>query len=611
LVRTNLITVSTGAPAIWTNTSASGNWSAASNWNEGVVPDFGSTVIFGLGGQTCVVDNVSRTLASITFNQSADFFVASSGGAGLTINSGITVTTNFTYTISTPVVLGADNTWSVADGATLRVSGPISGANSITKTGGGTLILTGTNAYSGSTVISSGVLAVAGAGLITNTPSIDIRNGATLDVSGRAGGSMTLASGQTLNGNGMVHGNFSLAAGSILSPGGSVAGTLTFLNDLVVSSSAVLRYTLGSNSDLTAVSSNLSLSGRLDINPGGGFVAGVYPLFNFGGSLTYQQLTIGTVPSGYLYMIDTNTPGQVKLNVTLPSTTIDIAAANLQDGSGNLAPTSTVAVLVVDRGNNGFVDPQPGFLLSVGATWGTDDKVIGLWDLRDSLSCSGNDRGGLCGETVVSYSDGIAPGQRLQLYWFPSLTLASNTLGITYYGKYTDTNSPPVDSSDEWKMPWGGSTSYLQFITAAYGGSNPETAGRATLLTAIPLTAFQSWQIQYFGSTNNPAANPGVDADGDGQNNMAEFLGGTDPTNNASAFRIICVIPTNNDILITWQAAADHTNIVQAAPDLNGSYSSISPNIVIVGSGEVTTNFLDIGGSTNKPTRYFRVGLVP
>ena len=36
------------------------------------------------------------------------------------------------------------------------------------------------------------------------------------------------------------------------------------------------------------------------------------------------------------------------------------------------------------------------------------------------------------------------PGHKLQLYWFPSLTLASNTVGTTYYGNYTDTNGPPL-----------------------------------------------------------------------------------------------------------------------------------------------------------------------
>jgi hypothetical protein len=44
--------------------------------------------------------------------------------------------------------------------------------------------------------------------------------------------------------------------------------------------------------------------------------------------------------------------------------------------------------------------------------------------------------------------------------------------------------------------------------------------------------------VQYFGNTNNAAAAAGADPDGDGQNNQAEFLSGTVPTNGASSFRI-------------------------------------------------------------------------
>ncbi|HVM60851.1 MAG TPA: FecR family protein [Verrucomicrobiae bacterium] len=126
---------------------------------------------------------------------------------------------------------------------------------------------------------------------------------------------------------------------------------------------------------------------------------------------------------------------------------------------------------------------------------------------------------------------------------------------------------------------------------------------------------FASWQVQYFGCTNNnPAADPSADPDGDGQNNMAEFLTGTDPTNATSAFRILSVTRTNADLNVTWHTHAGLTNIVQAAPDLSGSYTNISPNLFIVGtsnSSDVVTNYLDPGAATNSPSRYYRVRLVP
>jgi len=48
---------------------------------------------------------------------------------------------------------------------------------------------------------------------------------------------------------------------------------------------------------------------------------------------------------------------------------------------------------------------------------------------------------------------------------------------------------------------------------------------------------------------------------------------------------------------------------------VDGSYTTsfvdLSPFIIIPGSGDVTTNYLDTGGATNGLSRYYRVRLVP
>ncbi len=69
------------------------------------------------------------------------------------------------------------------------------------------------------------------------------------------------------------------------------------------------------------------------------------------------------------------------------------------------------------------------------------------------------------------------------------------------------------------------------------------------------LTAFQAWQVQYFGSTTNPAA-ANADPDGDGMSNLQEFLAGTDPTNGASAFRITSVVRAGSDLLVAWMTGS-------------------------------------------------------
>lgn len=129
-----------------------------------------------------------------------------------------------------------------------------------------------------------------------------------------------------------------------------------------------------------------------------------------------------------------------------------------------------------------------------------------------------------------------------------------------------------------------------------------------------PLTPFEQWQVDYFGSTNDLAADAAFDPDGDGQNNEAEFLSGTDPTNSVSALRIISTAQQSNDLVITWKTAGGRTNAVQAAADTGSGYtnnfSDVSGPIIIPGSGDATTNHVDFGGASDGPSRYYRIRLV-
>ena len=79
---------------------------------------------------------------------------------------------------------------------------------------------------------------------------------------------------------------------------------------------------------------------------------------------------------------------------------------------------------------------------------------------------------------------------------------------------------------------------------------------------------------------------------------------------------ITSVAKEGNNIRITWQTSPGTTNIVQVGNGpVNGNYSStftdLSSPLAITGSGIVSTNYVDVGGATNTPARYYRVRLVP
>ena len=138
----------------------------------------------------------------------------------------------------------------------------------------------------------------------------------------------------------------------------------------------------------------------------------------------------------------------------------------------------------------------------------------------------------------------------------------------------------------------------------------------ATLALNLATDPFASWQSQYFGCTNCPNAAPDADPFGKGMSNTNQFLAGLNPTNPASALRIISAVQQGSDVLVTWTTAGAHTNAVQATTgDGNGGYATnfidLSGPIIIPGSGDATNNYTDVGGVTNGPSRYYRVRLVP
>ncbi|MCA6125775.1 autotransporter outer membrane beta-barrel domain-containing protein [Bradyrhizobium sp. WSM 1704] len=187
--------------------------------------------------------------------------------------------------------------------ADLTSSGLMAGAGALTKTGAGTLILTGDNAYTGGTNVIAGTLIVNGNQSAATGPT-SIGNGAILGGTGTIGGSVSVGNGGALN------------------PGNvGAVGTLTINGNLALGSGAVLNYQFGQANvvggalnDLINVHGNLTLAGTLNVSTtsGGSFDPGVYRVFNYDGALTNNGLTLGSLPPSNTF-VQTSVANQVNL----------------------------------------------------------------------------------------------------------------------------------------------------------------------------------------------------------------------------------------------------------------------------------------------------------
>ena len=157
--------------------------------------------------------------------------------------------------------------------------------------------LKGINNYTGATLVNGGKLFLDGASLPGTA------------VTGQRG---------TLGGAGTIAGAVGFAATNTILQGS--AGKLLNMGSLALGSGTAVNVTLGapSTSALFNVTGALTLDGLLNVTNGGGFGLGTYRLFDYGGTLTNNGLTIQTLPQGFNpgdWAIGTGTTGQVNLIV--------------------------------------------------------------------------------------------------------------------------------------------------------------------------------------------------------------------------------------------------------------------------------------------------------
>ena len=419
------------------------------------------------GGLIYIQNNV------ITFDSSGGGAIVLAGGNTVMQNSTFTTSGGAQNTISGPAVWntgnGGGNIFNVVDGTSatdLLVSARIYNGGNLTKTGVGTMELTGDNFYTGNTTVSGGTLEIGGAGRLgegTYAEAVSIASGATFEHSSSADQALSgLISGDgkvVMSGTGTLTlnrsssnsytGGTTIKSGTVINSGNGINGINglgtgdILLGDTTGSADATLQMGLSTSTtysnNLTVQSGNTGTMSLLEHGNG-----------NFQGTLTLGSAGVEgkgvTLAEIGHPLWSSNFTGVIQDNATLVGAagdvtigsnnlgTIGFHAANTYTGdtivNGGTLSLNNVNALQNSTLNTGSSGAQQvafnvggANTYNIGGLKGADDLAIGSNTISVGSNNSSNTYSG-----VISGTDGalIKVGSGTQI-----LTSANTYTGTT------------------------------------------------------------------------------------------------------------------------------------------------------------------------------------
>lgn len=199
------------------------NWSNGGNWtgcDNGGVPQNGDSLIFASGALSSTNDMAGLSIATLSISAaqtiSGNAFTVTGGFSNSTaaavINANITLGGNqsFASTASGSVNLGGNlnlngfNLTTLVNGGGMSISGVISGAGSILKSGTDSLALLGNNTFSANLSITGGAVNIYNSNALGNTVgTTTVSSGATINIFING---LTVPENITIDGSGNVGG---------------------------------------------------------------------------------------------------------------------------------------------------------------------------------------------------------------------------------------------------------------------------------------------------------------------------------------------------------------------------------------------------------------------
>jgi T5SS/PEP-CTERM-associated repeat protein/autotransporter-associated beta strand protein len=380
-------------------------------------------IVFGAGTGTLVFNHTSANYVFGVQIQGPGSVIVDSGSTALTaansysggtaINGGTVVVGNNTalgsglvtmaagttlsflstgnFTVANNFHISGDPFFTPPTGTTQTLSGIIADGGTpgvLNVTGGGTLVLSGANTYSGGTNINASTLQLSGAGTLGANTGITTITGGTLDL----GGTTQTQAALHLNGGTLQNGALNAP---ITSTGGAING---------IGGTASLTTTAGT----TILSGIDAYSGATTVNGGtlevDGTITGTSSVtVNAGGTLTGNGTIdplIVAINNGATFAPGNSTPGNsiaIVGNLAFQSGAIYMVALNPATSSfASVSGTATLSGATVNAvfANGSYVEKKYTILTAAGGVNGTFGSLVNTnlpAGITDSLSYDAND----------------------------------------------------------------------------------------------------------------------------------------------------------------------------------------------------------------------------
>ncbi|HEX8911301.1 MAG TPA: Ig-like domain repeat protein, partial [Humisphaera sp.] len=565
-------------------------WSTPANWANNTVPVAGDDLVFA--------QNPSHTESVNDLPGGTHFQSMTIEGSGydlygnpLAIDGGVTATyAAGSSALGMDVTLGTGPSFDVAAGGRLDVTASVDGTQSLSKSGGGTLALSGSNTYSGGTSIADGVVVVTasdalgtGAVSISYPGELDLAGGVTLsnavtnyssgtgirNVSGdnELAGSVTFAQSATID----------VANGSSLTVSGTIGQTVTS-RTLTKTGGGLLQvdtastYTGGTDLRTGTIKvmndRSLGTSGLIYVETGATLLL-ASPTFSApsGGIYMGGNITPSTIATAAGDATDHTLNGQVNL---LGNARFDVRGSGALTVSGNVAGSGTVRATATSAGTLVLA----GTSSYAGRTYvdGGTVRVDGNFSSSSELDVSGGTLGGTgtvgavvgTGGTVRAGTGSTGSLQTGNLSLNAAATFAARLNGTTAGSGYDQTVVAGTVSLG------GAALSVSLGYTPAYGDT--------------------------FRLINNDGSDPV-------SGTFAGLPEGSTFTAGGSAFLVSYVGGDGNDVTLT--AVATSTTTVAASPTPSTYGQSVTFTVTVASAGPTPTGSVTLlvdGGAAGTAT---------